>query len=171
MYNASEVSRLLGLPLPQGPAPGSVEGFITFFDPGLSILDLRAVVASKGNTFCPQDWYDNEPFTHRDEAPRYRQVRLRPFPDSFRKTFAEQQLLVPDGEEVPSARVMVTALVVQFLATGQRLLESCSVHTADVCPDGGRVYGGSSGRGGLYVLSRWDDIRDCNIGLASSRKF
>ena len=95
-------------------------GFMTFFDPGWSILALHELVANK-RIFCPQTWYDNEPFARLDEQPRYHQLQMEAVKDSFGKTFAEQQALVSPGEEIPMARVVLTGMIIHFLATGERL--------------------------------------------------
>jgi len=53
------------------PSPlAELDGFVTFFDPGWSILHLREAVGAKGMSFYPQNWYDNEPFAKtREKSP------------------------------------------------------------------------------------------------------
>ena len=163
-YTANELAAL-------GPPPEPLEGFVTFFDPGLSILRIRDAVKGKGRVFWAQDWYDRELFAAAVDIPRYRQVRAGPVPNSFRKTFDEQTALLPEGEEVPSARAVVTALVIHFLATGERLLPNVYVRSADQTARGDRVCVGSFDSDGLYVGVDWDGGRIDYLGLASSRKF
>jgi hypothetical protein len=67
------------------------EGYVTFFDPGWSIVSLRFAVSGKG-IFYPQNWHANEPFA-KLEGPRYRQLQMTAVSDSFGKTFAEQTAL------------------------------------------------------------------------------
>src|SRR5882724_53339 len=97
VYDVRRVATILDLPytgsfgLPPKPLPG----FLTFFDPGLSILCLR-VEDHVGRTrmFYPQDWYGNENFVKEVESPRYRQLRIEMVKESFSKTYTEQVALL-----------------------------------------------------------------------------
>ena len=177
VHDASCVAKLLGIDYTAeqiagfGPPPETLDGFVTFFDPGLSILALRAAVKERGRVLYPQSWYNNEPFAKVEDGPRYRQVRMHPVPNSTRLTFDEQIVLVPDGEEVPTARVVVTAVVIHFLATGKRLLPNVYVRCASHTLRGYRVDVGFFGADGLLVSVDWRDNRYDSVGLASSRKF
>ena len=141
-----------------GKPPDALPGFVTFFDPGWSLQQLRASVADKGHIFYPQTWYDNEPFAKLEEPPRYRQLRMDAVKGSFGRTFAEQRAVLSGDEEVPLARVVIMAMVIYFLATGERLFPTYYVRCRDLASDGNRVYVGNFDR-------------DSDIGLASSRKF
>jgi len=155
-----------------GRPPDALPGFITFFDPGLSIVDLRAgVEILSHHIFYPQTWYDTESFAKRKESPRYRQLQMGVVKYSFGKPFAEQQTLVPPGMEIPTARVVLTAMAIHFLATGERLFSDCYVRSVDQNSDGGRVVVGVFASDGFDVSGYWDDDRGSDIGLASSRKF
>ena len=177
VHDAAAVARLLGITAYTaeqlsafGPPPDPRPGFVTFLDPGCSILMLRAAVGHR-RVFVPQSWYGREAFAVAQYRPCYRQVRTEPVPDSLGKTYADQLALLPADEEVPMARAVVAALVVRFLATGERLLPGVWVRCADQTSDGLRVYVGDFDRDGLSVNGRWDDNRNSGIGLASSRKF
>ncbi len=171
VHDAPTVSRILGLPFEsKGPAPAAI-GFVTFYDPGWSILYLRHFVVKKRSKFSPQTWYDDEPFAKLAELPGYRQLRMTPVPGSFGKTFAEQRALLRADEEIPSARAVVMGMVLHFLTTHERLFPNHWVRCSDKDSDGDRVYVGGFDRDGLSVSSDWDDYRDSGIGLASSRKF
>ena len=178
VYDAARVAALLGIEYSAkqfaafGPPPDPLEGFITFFDPGWSILRLREAVAGKGSTiFFPQSWYDTEPFAQLEDKARYRQVLSEPLSASFRKTFAEQQTLLANDEEVPLARVVGVGVVAHFLATGRRLFADCYVRTGDRFSDGYRVLVGYFDRDGLDVYDAcWGGSRHDNVWLAVSRK-
>src|SRR5207244_1322915 len=77
VYDAKRVADLLGMQYTEeqiksfGPPPAPVEGYVTFFDPGLSILDIRSKVADKGHIFCVQTWYETQEFANREDRPRY----------------------------------------------------------------------------------------------------
>jgi hypothetical protein len=153
------------------PPPNPLPGFVTFFDPGWSIVRLRAAVAKQGTIFYSQSWYDREPFANLDESPRYRQLRMTAAPDSFCRTFAEQQTLLPADEEIPSARVVVMGMVIHFLATGERLFADDWVRCVDKDSHGDRVRVGDSIAGGLGVRRVWDGSHDSRLGLSAARKF
>lgn len=72
-------------------------------------------------------------------------------PDSFRRTFEEQQALLAANEEVPSARTVVTALVLHYLRTGERLLPESYTRCSDFSFGGCRVYAGVFGAAGFAV--------------------
>ncbi len=176
VYDAAAVATLLAVEFtPEqlagfGPPPEPVPGFVTFLDPGWSIVALRAAVEGKGRVFYPQVWYNAQPFAQAEDSPRYRQVRMEPLPDSTRKTFDEQVALTPADEEVLTARAVVAALVIHFLGTGERLLLGFWVRCADKTSAGSRVDVGHFDSLGLYVLVGWDGHRVVNVGSASARK-
>lgn len=114
-----------------GPPPPALDGYVTFFDPGWSILRLREAVKDRGEgIFYPQNWYDAEAFANAEAKPGYRQLRMEAVPDSFRKWFSEQQTLLTADEEVPPARVVIAGMVIHFLATGERFLATVALHDA-----------------------------------------
>ena len=104
VYDAEAVVRLLAIPYSVediaafGRPPVALADFITFFDPGWSILRLRDAVAGK-KILYPQDWYDNEAFAKFEEEPRYRQLRMQAVKDSFGTTLAELRARLTGEEE------------------------------------------------------------------------
>ena len=177
VYDAARVAELLGIEYSAeqlaafGPPPEPLAGFVTFFDPGWSILRLRQAVADKGTIFYPQTWYDTHPFAQRADQPRYRQIRSEALPGSYDKPFAEQQALLAEGEEVPTGRILVMGMVVHFLATGQYLFPDCYVRCADQVTSGRQVGFSDFDDSGLYVSAHLGDDRGESVGLAVSRKF
>jgi hypothetical protein len=175
VYDANAVAHLINVRFGNaelanfGNLPLAINGFITFFDPGLSIVELRARVDSK--LFYPQDWYNSEPFAKLEGPPCYRQVRMQAVKNSFGKTFVEQQALVAPDEEIPTARVVLMGMAIHFLATVDRHFPADYVRCVDWDSDGGRVGVGGFGSGGFFVGSGLDDDRNGLLGLASSRKF
>ena len=167
VYAAPTVARLLGRGLHSladlRPPPAVVEGFITFWDPGLSIVSLWDLV---GN-FSTSEWYLDERFALVEDAPQYRQVRPT-VPGSCGKTYDEQLALLSPDEEVPMARIVVTALIVHFLATGERLLPDVYARCHDTASGGTRVCVGHFDLNGFRVRDYWDDNSYAYRGLASS---
>ena len=83
LYDAKTVASLLGIQYSEqeltgfGPSPDALPGYITFFDPGLSLLHLRETVCGKGIIFYPQDWYENQPSRRRRTSPATDRFALR----------------------------------------------------------------------------------------------
>ncbi len=174
LYDARCVGKLLGISFTEeeiaafGPPPEPREGFVTFFDPGWSVLHLRNATRND-RVLCWQEWYNAEEFATAEEAPRYRQVRLGEVPGSLRRTFAEQRALLGEEEEVPRARVVLTCVAVHFLATGERLFRYVWVRCADESSVDRVTIGGFS-MGGLTISDDEDGEHLYDLGLASSRK-
>ena len=61
-------------------------------------------------------------------------------------------------------------MILNFLATGERLFERVYVRTSDVDSHGDRVNVGDFDDDGLYVDFWYGSIRDGVLGVASSRK-
>ncbi len=180
VYDVRTVEKLLGFRYSVaeidsiGKPPDALPGFVTFFDPGWSILQLRKELIHRGNIFYAQHWYDNKSFAKLEERPSHRQLRMNEVTDSFGKTFAEQQTLLPLDEEVPLARVVVMGMVIHFLATGDRLFAKHYVRCANELSGGSRVFVGYFASDGFFVYRYWDGNRDDRLGLAlsvPSRKF
>ena len=66
--------------------------------------------------------------------------------NSTNKTWDEQQALLANNEETPTAQVMVYTIIGYFLATGERLFEKIYVRCSDVDSGGLRVFVGDFDR-------------------------
>ena len=177
VYNARCVSKLLHVVCNNerltsfGPPPDALPGFITFFDPGLSVLGLRVVLEFLDKQLLFDHWYIIESFAKFAEEPRYRQLQIEAVKDSFGKAFAEQQTLVPPGEEIPTARVVLTAMAIHFLATGERLFSDHYVRCVDETSGGRLVHVGGFGPDGVRV-GHWRPAYSYGVlGVVLSRKF
>jgi hypothetical protein len=136
----------------------------------LSILDICSKVSGGQRLFYDQDWYNKESFARDRGDASWQLVRKSPVPDSTSKRWPEQQALLGNNEETPSARVMVYTIIGHFLATGERLFEKIYVRWIDVDSHGIRVYVGYFEADGLIIYNYWDDYRYDSLGLASARK-
>jgi len=134
----------------------------------MSINDIRSVSSA---LFYSQQWYDKQAFAKEKGEAEWKLVRKTPVAKSTLKSWAEQQALLSDEEETPSARVMVYTIIGHFLATGERLFKNVYVRSADIDSDGYRVIVGHFDSSGLYVNYYWDDNRDYYLGLSAARKF
>ena len=138
----------------------------------LSLLDVRQ--AQTGLFYAKSDpWYGqpSEQFARSKVKAGWQLVRKNPVPDSTSKTWDEQNSLLGQDEQVPSASVLAQAILIHYLETKERLFEQIYVRCSDVGSVGIRVHLGYFGGGGLSVYDRWVVHRDGNVGLSSSRKF
>ena len=178
VYDLAKVARLLRISYtPEemagfGPLPDPHAGFVTLFDPGWSFLKLRAALGRAPHLFYELNGHEAEPFALVEDVPRYRQVRLEPVPMSFGKRYDDQVFLLPVGEEVPPARVVIIAATIHFLATSVRMYEASWVRCADLkppCPCR-HITVCDFGTKGLAIGSQCDDLERSVLGLASQRK-
>lgn len=96
----------------------------------LSILEVKKRAKPH---FWNQDWYNGEAFAKKTKPElRWYLVRKQAVKDSFSKTWTEQLTLLPEGEIVPKACVMVYTIILHFLTTGERLFEKDYVRCEDV---------------------------------------
>ena len=132
----------------------------------LSILEIRG----KSTLFYNQDWYEKEPFARDRGDAEWRLIRKTPVENSTNKTWQEQQTLLAENEETPTARLVIYTITGHFLATGERLFEKLYVRSSDVASGGDRVRVGRFDSDGLGIGHYWDGDRDARLGLPSARK-
>lgn len=175
-HDARRVNDLLSLGYTEeqltafGPPPACLHGFLTFFDPGWDIRRLHShCEQEKKEGVFFYKWYDGQNFATRQEEPGYRQIRTEAVEESFNKTFASQKALLPDTEEIPSARQVAMGMVVHFLVTGFRLFPEYYVRCIDKDDHGRRLRLGSfDSRMGLGINHWWDDVGCPRLGLIST---
>lgn len=157
------VCELLGRPVPLDPPPGPPPkpGYMTYWDPGLSLRDWKR---DRPNLFHPWlDWYDDLPLARRPGLAGWRQAR--PEPAALDEPFLEQEKALGDGEAIPTARDAVAFHLLRFLATGARL--ACRVRVADVLDSGRRVLVGPLRETGLELANCGDRWASPGTGLAA----
>ncbi len=117
-------------------------------------------------------WWKNEPFASKKGQLRQLSLRNSAQPDSFNKTWDEQQKLLASGENVPTVRDLVEGMIAYYRANGKRLFSVYWVRTGDISSSGGRVSVGFH----LNVVNVVDigaygvDYRSRGSGLAVIRK-
>ena len=114
-------------------------------------------------------WYADEDFARKPLKTRWRLIRREPVPDSTSKAWAAQRASLPPEELIPGASEVALAVILHFLATGERLLPTVYVRTRELDSAGRRVGLGRFGPDGLRVRS-WGDYPDYYIGLAAARR-
>jgi len=115
-------------------------------------------------------WAADRFATYKGDGVSWQLIRKTPVPNSFGKTYQEQQALLSKNEEVPTARVLVYAIIGHYLATGERLFNRGFVRSSDVGLDGHWVYVGDFVAGGLHDHNDWDYNRYDYLGVSSARK-
>lgn len=139
-------------------------------DFGLSILEVRKRVKDELFYSHEDAWCNSEQFAGETSKPCWRLIRKDMVSRSTRKTWQEQQELLDETEEVPSAREMAYTISLNYLSTGERMFENTYVRTSTVRASGRHVDVGGFGRDVLGVGSDWDDVCHAALGVASSRK-
>ena len=148
----------------------------------ISILELNQKLkelADTGTSSIPKDteflfdtdWYKDEPFAKDPGVAEWALIRKTPVPNSTDTTWEQQQTLLTEHEETPSARVLIYSIFSYFVATRERLFPDIYVRTKDRTAGRNRVNVGVFSARGLSVGSLSDDHRSGRLGLASSRKF
>ncbi len=139
----------------------------------LSISDLRKRIGERA--FNNSKYYDyardsGEEFVTVRGTIGWQLVRKTVVPGSKEKRWLDQQALLADGEETPSARVMVYMIIAYYLMTGECLFEHHSARCSEVDSEGYRVDVGLFGLGYLDINSETDDFLCAYMGLASAFK-
>ncbi|MFA6228179.1 MAG: hypothetical protein WC668_03240 [Patescibacteria group bacterium] len=135
----------------------------------LSILDIRSKANVK-KLFYDQSWYNGESFAKSRGKIGWQLVRKTPVSNSTSKNWSEQQALISQDDETPTAQVLAYTIIGHFLATGERLFERIYVRTSSVGSGGSRVPLGDFAAAGLRVYGSWDDHRDGDLAVSSARK-
>ena len=133
----------------------------------LSILDIRGKTK---HLFYNQDWYNQQDFAKEKGMVEWRLIKKTPVPNSTSKSWKEQQQLLEENEQVPSAQIMVYTIIGHYLAIKERLFENIYVRTFSLDSDGSRVSVGYFDSDGLDVNSCWAGDRSGLLALASSQK-
>jgi len=84
----------------------------------------KLLTSALGQRYLKHDW------RFRTDDPRQRSIRI-PVENSFINPFLAQEKLLAAGEKLPSVRVVVMLMVINYLATGKRLLPDHLVRCAD----------------------------------------
>lgn len=139
----------------------------------MTILDISAA-APRGTFYSNENaWYNAEAFAAKEKVGlRWYLIRKEIAPNSTSITWKDQQKLLGPKDEVPRACELAYAVVLCFLATGERLFPNRYARCVDVVSGGYRVDVGRFAASGLRVdYYYWDDRRYDRIGVASARKF
>lgn len=116
-----------------------IGGLYRFIDPGIALVPLRVLPAiQNGPIVVFRDRYDERDWIRQEAAPQERVLHL-PVSDSFNKDFDDQKILLERDEEVSSARILVSFLVVYWFVEKKRFLPSYSFRTCDTDAQGRNI--------------------------------
>ncbi len=138
-----------------------------------SIVEIRNSV---GEAFvflsrADEHRYEKQPFARERGKPGWYLVRKEPLRNSLDKKWAQQLMTLGRNEEVPSARILIYAVIGHFLAEKRRLLHDAYVVCADTLEDSNEhIVVGSFDDDGLFVGHNWPERGSESVGLASMRK-
>jgi len=130
-----------------------------------SINDIRGKIPFK--LFYDKLWSGDELFVNDRGNVSWELVRKTPVENSTKKTWKDQQMIIPNNEKVPTARVMAYVIISHYLATGERLFELSHVRCSDVDQYGSRIYVGGFDKAGLDILGIWDVLSLDDVGVSS----
>jgi hypothetical protein len=153
-------------PASNEPLPEAEPGEIVIRYGGWSLTEIGIYMVGR-ELMHEQDWYDRYPWSSEKLPPGTYRLRV-PVPDSNRKTFAEQERLLPQGEQVAPVVLVATALLAHRLKADEDLLNTAWTRCKEQTADGYRVVlGWVEGR--LYVYGNWGDLRHGDLWVSSLR--
>ncbi len=164
---AYDAISILGFgPVSDETLPEAAPGEIVIRYGGWSLQELRD--SDIGQTFMyQQGWYDKYPWSIEKLPAGIYRLRV-PVPDSNRKTFEEQEAMLPSGEQVAPVVLVPTAMLAHHLQKGEDLLKNDWTRFKAQAAGGGHVIlGWSEGR--LRVLNYWDVNRRDGVWVSSLR--
>lgn len=161
LMDPKALHELLGIPGPYDPPPAPIptRGYVTWWDPGLSVQTL---VAKHRALFHLPQLLDGLRIAKDSDSWEWWQWRVEPIEPGL--TFAEQQAKLSTGDDPAAAREVVAYIAMHFLTTGERL-DLGRLRYRDVTPTGQRwtVWFSSMG---FDLASVPDDWQSPGIGLS-----
>jgi hypothetical protein len=164
-----DVSTVLGIGPPCSdplPAPERVNEIVLRIPDGLTLIGLRdSAIGQK--LMHRQDWYEQYEWCRQALPAGIYRLRI-PVPGSYGKSFAEQQAVLPVGEQ-PAPVVLVAAAMLCMEKSGQPdPLRGTWTRCAESAAPGGRAaLAWVVGR--LYVVDGWGEGRYGSVGSSSLR--
>jgi hypothetical protein len=173
-YTTDQLAALAEIPFSEAELEACKETHLLVAGYPMTILDVRAKAPSKKpKTFYSYKdaWYNTQAFaTSELVGLRWHLIRKTAVEGSFSKTFDDQKQLLGSEDVVPRACELVYAVVLYFMATGERLFTNHYVRCIDLASGGRRVIVGLFDSGGLVVYYRWFAYPCDGLGLSSARK-
>jgi hypothetical protein len=146
----------------------------------MTILDIVVKAPKDTKSFASYGdaWYNHELFVENEHVNlRWYLIRKDVVEGSVKNvikasasSFDKRKALLSKNEEVPRACEFTYAIVLYFLATGERLFPDIYAHCIDLDSGGVSVRVGYFGPNGLCIGGGYVTYSDHLVGMASSRK-
>jgi hypothetical protein len=142
-----------------------------FFDPGMSLSNLQVLpTVVDGKLIHWDSRYESCTWAHKNCSPQERTIRLI-LKEAFHKTFLDQKRLLIFNEDVAPARLVVTFLVINALATNTYLLPNRLVRCIDeIGPDSRVCVGNFKHNSGLQLHDYQNHGGFEHVGVAFTQK-
>jgi hypothetical protein len=114
-------------------------------------------------------WWRNKPFAAVSGKPAWWLIRKTPEPESLGRLWAEQKNLISGEKRIPDIRATAYAMVVNYLANGERMFERVCVRCSDAHA-GSLLSIGCFNGDGIAIWGRTHDCYSPLLGLASAIK-
>jgi len=168
MFDAKTVGELLHTPFTEeelaafGKPPAPIDGYLTYFDPGLSVMQLRRDVLGDKK----RHGYTDEEYAWEEGMPGYRQLHVSAMAQQLGVGWND--VVVPEGDEVPGIRTVATAQTICYLAKNP-LLPSGMFRCAEA-GDGWHAIISGTTKDDFGIGGNPDDSTSSIIGTAFIKK-
>lgn len=136
----------------------------------LSILDIRIRVDRKLFSTRKNAWYNDDRFAKDSGKAGWHLICKDWVKNSDHKCWDEQQTLLKEDEEVPSARVIVYTIIGYYLVTGEQILKNVYALTSSLGNLKSHIGIGNYPDDGLRIAHFKDDDATNRFVLASAKK-
>lgn len=150
-----------------GEPPDPLEGFFTFFDPGLPLGVFADAKTTEGKIFPETPGLrKDQPYATQAERGRYRQLQMVPAQRSIGKAVGTFALYLAADEVFPSPRTIAIAKMIYFLANqGAKLWEKLYIPSDAYDPKENQIIVG----GFLHIVTEVDRFNRSNMALISEK--
>ncbi len=133
----------------------------------LSIANIYGTV-QKLDLFHQEYNYEEAVFFQNKGEIGWQLVRKRPVNGSASKTWSEQQTLLSNDEEIPTARILIYTIIGHYLATKERLFKENYIRCVDLESHFRICVGVSLDK--IHIRDCWDEDKYPTLRLATVMK-
>jgi hypothetical protein len=135
---------------------------------GLNILNLRRLLGtnpSKQPSFFDHPWYLQEAFAEQDCKPGWHFIYMNVLPDSISRPLNYGGSLEARNLELPAAVEVTLMVFLQYVGTGEQLLNKKHTWCRDRASMDRWVTVGAFGRNGLFISGHPADFASRGLGI------
>ena len=137
---------------------------------GLNILNLRRILGTdpaKQPAFFDHPWYLEEEFARRDCPGGWHILHPSPIPESISQPIHYVSSLRVRGLELPSAVEVTLMLFLNYIGSGEQLLQKKHTWCSDQASLNRFVTVGAFGRNGLFISGHPPDFASRGLGICA----